>query len=208
MSSTLQGGTYDEESNLVLQPSSSFDDESVRKGFIRKVYVILIAMLTLTFSVTIAFTAIPALRSWGHTLPALIVLLCLWITGIVLVIVLICNESLRRSHPQNLVFLFVITLVFAFALGITASYTKPFVVLVAIGITLTITIALTLFALQTKFDFTLFIGILFCASISLLILAILLIFVRGRILLIIFGTLGAFIVSCYIVVDTQMMMSG
>ena len=205
--SRLDGGYYDEESNLVIS-NSSFDDQNVRRGFIRKVYAILIAMLTLTFSVIIGFTAIPVLRSWGQTKVALIVFIVLWISAIVLMIVLICNESLRRTYPQNAVFLFVLTLIFSFALGITASYTRPFIVLVAIATTLAIVIALTVFAFQTKFDFTILIGVLFCLSISLMVFVILVIILHSKILYIVYATLGAFLISVYIVVDTQMMMSG
>ena len=187
---------------------TAFDDQDVRRGFIRKVYAILIAMLTLTFSVIIGFTTIPVLRSWGQTRVALFVFILLWISAIVLMIVLICNESLRRSYPHNVVFLVTLTLIFSFALGITASYTRPFIVLVAIATTLAIVIALTAFAFQTKFDFTILIGILFCLSISLLVFVILVVLVHSRILYIIYATLGAFLMSVYIVVDTQMMMSG
>lgn len=205
--SRLDGGQYDEESNLVIS-GSSFDDQNVRRGFIRKVYAILIAMLALTFSVIIAFTTIPVLRAFGQTKIALIVFVVLWISAIVLMIILVCNESLRRTYPQNAIFLVALTLVFSFALGITASYTKPFIVLVAIATTLGIVIALTIFAFQTKFDFTILAGILFCLSISLTVFVILAVVVHSKILYIVYATLAAFLISVYIVMDTQMMMSG
>ncbi|XP_063676691.1 protein lifeguard 1-like [Bolinopsis microptera] len=205
----LQGGHYDEESNLVISgASTAFDDQSVRRGFIRKVYAILIAMLTLTFTVIIAFTTIPVLRTWGQTRVALLVFVVLWLSAIVLMIVLICNESLRRSYPQNAIFLVVMTLIFSFALGITASYSKPFIVLVAIATTLGIVIALTIFAFQTKYDFTILTGILFCVSISLLVFVILVVLLHSRVLYLVYATLGACLISIYIVVDTQIMMSG
>lgn len=207
MATTSQPATYDEEHGLLVT-ESSFGDEAVRKGFIRKVYAILITMLTLTFAIVILFTGVPTLRQWGQSLTALVVLVVLWITIFVLLIVLICNESLRRTHPTNIILLAAFTLLMSFALGITATQTKPFIVLIAVGITLAITIALTLFAFQTKYDFTVFSGILFCFLISLLLFGFLVIIFRSRILYLVYATLGALIISCYIVIDTQMMMSG
>ena len=199
---------YDEETQLVLDSTSAFMDESIRKGFIKKVYAIVIAMLALTFSVTIAFTSVPEIRKWGQTRFAFVLLIIVWVTILVLIIVLACSESVRRSYPHNIILLIVFTLLFSVACGITASYTKPFIVLMAIALTLLITIVLTMFAFQTKYDFTIFSGILVCFTIGLLVFGVMILIFQSKILHIVYATVGAILISCYIVVDTQMLMSG
>jgi FtsH-binding integral membrane protein len=51
-------------------------------------------------------------------------------------------------------------------------------------------------------------GILLVGFLILLIISIVAIFVRNKILSIVYASLGAFLFSCYIIFDTQLMMGG
>lgn len=69
-------------------------------------------------------------------------------------------------------------------------------------------IGLTIFALQTKYDFTVMGGILFVSLILLIVFSFIAIFIPGKITTLIFSSIGALLFSFYLVYDTQMMMGG
>ena len=78
----------------------------------------------------------------------------------------------------------------------------------AVGICAIIVLGLTIFALQTKIDFTMCNGILFVLLLCLMIFGIFCGIFRSDIMNVVYASLGAVIFSCYIVVDTQLMMGG
>ena len=78
----------------------------------------------------------------------------------------------------------------------------------AVGICAIVVLGLTIFALQTKIDFTMCNGILFVLLMCLMIFGIFCAIFPGQIMNVVYASLGAVIFSCYIVVDTQMMMGG
>lgn len=69
-------------------------------------------------------------------------------------------------------------------------------------------IGLTIFALQTKWDFTVMGGILFAALFIFVVFSIIAMFMPGKITTLIFSSVGALLFSFYLVYDTQMMMGG
>lgn len=77
----------------------------------------------------------------------------------------------------------------------------------AVGITAAVCFALTLFAFQTKWDFTVMGGVLFVAVIILMVFGIVSIFVKGKIITLVYASLGALIFSVYLIYDTQLMVS-
>jgi len=81
-------------------------------------------------------------------------------------------------------------------------------VMIALGITVILVFALTIFALQTKIDFTSMGAILMIAVLSLFLFGIFAAIFQSRITNIVYASLGAFIFSCYIVFDTQLMLGG
>ena len=78
----------------------------------------------------------------------------------------------------------------------------------AVGITAMVCLGLTIFAFQTKWDFTGMGTFLFIAVLILMLFGFLAIFFPGKIMSLVYGALGAFIFSMYLIYDTQMMMGG
>lgn len=78
----------------------------------------------------------------------------------------------------------------------------------AVGITAAVCFALTLFAIQTKYDFTMCGGVLLAVMVVFLIFGIVAIFIPGKIMTIVYASLGAVIFSIYLIYDTQLMMGG
>ncbi|XP_022257330.1 protein lifeguard 2-like [Limulus polyphemus] len=109
-----------------------------------------------------------------------------------MMIVLVCCDKVRRTFPVNLICLMVFTLLESFLLGTTASYYGHDEVMIAAGICTFVCLGLTIFAFQTKWDFTMFGGMLFVALLVLVCFGFICIFIPGR----------------YLVFDTQMMLGG
>ncbi|NXV96454.1 LFG1 protein, partial [Calonectris borealis] len=63
-----------------------------------------------------------------------------------------------------------------------------------------------IFSLQTKYDFTSCRGVLIICLVVLIIFSILCIFIRNRIMDIIYASLGALLFTCFLAVDTQMIL--
>merc|ERR1712018_19857 len=93
-------------------------------------------------------------------------------------------------------------------LGVATSTYSASAVLMAVGITALVVLGLTIFALQTKIDFTMCNGLLFALLLCLMIFGIFCAIFKDSIMNVVYASLGAVIFSCYIVVDTQMMMGG
>ncbi len=80
--------------------------------------------------------------------------------------------------------------------------------LIAAGICTAVCFALIIFAMQTKWDFTAYRGILFVCLIVLFIFGIVAICIPGKVTHLIYASLGALLFSVYLVYDTQMMLGG
>ncbi|XP_046862902.1 protein lifeguard 1-like isoform X2 [Xenia sp. Carnegie-2017] len=124
----------------------------------------------------------------------------------VLIFILPCCENLRRKYPHNVILLSLLTLCKGFALGSAASRYDAHAVFMVTGITTGVVLAITLFSFQTKFDFTMKGGTLFVVFIVLLLFGFLTIFFHNKILILVYASGGAFLVSLYLVYDTQIMM--
>jgi FtsH-binding integral membrane protein len=183
-----------------------FTEKSIRRGFIRKVYSILMMQL----SVSLAFIAWflyhePTRYFVQHHVELLIIsIVIIFVT----MIALVCCGEVRRKAPMNYIFLFIFTLAESFVLAVSASTYQAEEVMMAVGITTAVCLGLTLFAFQTKYDFTMCGGILFVAVLILLIFGIVTIFVHTKVMKMVYASLGALIFSIYLVYDTQMMMGG
>lgn len=184
----------------------SFSEKSVRLGFIRKVYGILVCQLTVTFSFITIFLYVEPVRKFSHEN------LWPWVTAFVVtfvcLIALACCPDVRRKFPTNMIFLGIFTLCESFLLGSVASCYQADEVLIAVGITAAVVIGLTIFAFQTKWDFTMCSGGLLVFLIILFLFGILAAIMHNRVLSIVYSSLGALVFSMYIVVDTQLMMGG
>lgn len=198
------GGYYDPED----QSAKGFDftDESIRKGFIRKVYSILTAQLSITLGFIVLFMYHSGTKLWVQRHPEMF-----WIAlgvMIVTIIAMACCGDVRRKAPMNFIFLALFTFAQSFLLGVTTANFSSQEVLLAVGITAAVTLGLTLFAFQTKWDFTVMGGILFVAVIILMLFGIIAIFFPGKTITIVYASAGALLFSIYLIYDTQMMMGG
>lgn len=198
-------GGYDDPEGV--PKNFSFDDQSIRKGFIRKVYMILMGQLVITFGFVALFVFHKPTKDFASHNPSLF-----WIAFAVMLVTMIamaCCESVRRTTPMNFIFLGLFTIAESFLLGVSAGRYAPDVVLMAVGVTAVVCLALTLFAWQTKYDFTMCGGVLLVAAVVFMVFGIVAIFVPGsKVLTLVYGSLGALLFSVYLIYDTQLMMGG
>merc|ERR1711970_316897 len=199
----------------------SFGDKAVRRGFIRKVYAILMCQLTLTGVIIATFMFVgncsgPDGRCahgewsikqyvrqnrWPYYTSMALMLVCL--------ISMACCESVRRKTPTNFIFLTVFTACEGVMLGTVSTFYDVDAVLIAVGITAGVTFALTVFAFQTKIDFTACGGMLCALLVIFMIAGVVLMFLpKTKWVMVGFGSAGALIFSLYIIYDTQLMMGG
>lgn len=185
-------------------PTSHWEDKSIRRAFIRKVFLVLTAQLLVTFAFVAVFTFVDEAKvyvrrnTWTYYLSYAIFFVSL--------ITLSCCGDFRRRHPWNLVALSILTFSLSYMVGMIASFYDTDAVIMAIGITAAVCFTVVLFSLQTKYDFTSCMGVLLVSLIVLLIFSILCIFIRNKILQIVYASLGALLFTCFLAVDTQMIL--
>ncbi|XP_028395865.1 protein lifeguard 1-like [Dendronephthya gigantea] len=194
-----------EESND-FSTAGAFTERSIRAGFIRKVYSILMCQLVVTVAFIAFFLYCEPVQNYAEKHVGLFIAAV--VMSFVLIIALACCESLRRKFPHNIILLSLFTLCEGFLLGVAASTYEADAVLIAAGITTAVVLAITLFSFQTKYDFTMMGGMLFVALIILILFGFLSIFFYNKIVNLIYACLGALIFSLYLVYDTQLMMGG
>ncbi|XP_011692800.1 PREDICTED: protein lifeguard 1-like, partial [Wasmannia auropunctata] len=183
-----------------------FSNKTIRNGFIRKVYSILMCQLLITLGMISLFLYHEPSRKWimRHTEMFWIA----FVITIVLIICMSCCTNVRRKAPMNFIFLFLFTFAEAFLLSMAASTYNSKEVMLAVAITAVVCLGLTIFAFQTKIDFTGLHSVLFVAVLILLIFGIIAIFWHGKIMTIVYAALGALIFSLYLILDTQMIIGG
>ncbi|XP_036414485.1 glutamate receptor, ionotropic, N-methyl D-aspartate-associated protein 1b (glutamate binding) [Colossoma macropomum] len=192
--------SYDNEDIVI----SGLDDKSIRRAFIRKVFLVLTAQLLVTFSFVALFTFEKNVKKfvqqnvWTYYVSYAVFLIPL--------IAISCCGEFRRKHPWNLVALSILTLSMSYMTGMIASFYDTDTVVMAVGITVVVCFTVVLFSMQTKYDFTSCMGVLFVCVIVLFVFGILCIFIRNRILDIVYASLGALVFTCFLAVDTQLLL--
>ncbi|XP_051827300.1 protein lifeguard 1 isoform X1 [Antechinus flavipes] len=185
-------------------PATDWDDQSIRRAFIRKVFLVLTLQLTVTLSSVAAFTFVEDVKVFVRT--------HVWTYYVsyafffVSLIILSCCGEFRRKHPWNLIALSILTLSLSYMVGMIASFYDTDAVIMAVGITTIVCFTVVLFSLQTRYDFTSCMGVLLVSTVVLLVFAILCIFIRNRILEIVYASLGALLFTCFLAVDTQLLL--
>jgi hypothetical protein len=107
-----------------------------------------------------------------------------------------------------MIFLGIFTVCESFLLGSAASCYGAEEVLIAVGFTAVVVLGLTLFAIQTRWDFTMLRGGLLVLLMILILFGILCACIPSKVLSIVYASLGALLFSVYLVVDTQLMLGG
>ncbi|XP_073348154.1 protein lifeguard 1 [Pagrus major] len=187
-----------------LISSSSFDDRTVRRGFVRKVFCILTLQLLFTFSVVCVFTFSDVVKEAVQTnLPAY---LSSFIIFIVVAIALSCCQSFSRRHPWNIMGLVVVTLSLSYMVGAIASFHNTVAVVITMGATLAITIAIIAFSAQTRYDFTVWYGVLLILLVDFIMFGFFCTFYYSYVSEVAYGCLGALLYSLFLLIDIQLLM--
>ncbi|CAH1774340.1 unnamed protein product [Owenia fusiformis] len=185
---------------------NAFSETAVRHAFLKKVYGILCVQLSVTIAFICFFLYVPAVQQFSAANPAL------WYVAIagtfVCIIVLACCNDFRRKTPWNLIMLMVFTLFESWLLGAVASCYKADAVMWAAVITAVIVLGLTIFAMQTKYDFTMCGGGLLVLLLVLFCFGLLCAIIRSQWANIAYACLGALVFGMYLVFDTQIMLGG
>lgn len=180
------------------------DNKSIRRAFIRKVFLVLTAQLTVTFAFVAVFTFVDEVKMFVS--ENMWTYLVSYIIFLVSVCVISCCGDFRRKHPWNLVALSILTLAMSYMVGMIASFHETDSVIMAVGITAIVCFTVVVFSLQTKYDFTSCYGVLFVCWIVLILICLLCIIIRDKILHILYAGLGALLFTCFLAVDTQMLL--
>lgn len=166
--------------------------------------MVLTVQLSVTFSFVAVFTFVDDAKvfvqrnKWTYYVSYAVFFVSL--------IAITCCGDFRRKHPWNLVALSILTLSLSYMVGMIASFYDTETVIIAVGITAVVCFTVVLFSLQSKYDFTSCRGVLFVCLIVLVLFAILCMFIRNRILHIVYASLGALVFTCFLAVDTQLLL--
>uniref|UniRef100_A0A8C7AI79 Protein lifeguard 2 n=1 Tax=Neovison vison TaxID=452646 RepID=A0A8C7AI79_NEOVI len=178
----------------------SWDDQKVRRVFIRKVYTILLIQLLVTLGVVALFTFCDPVKDYVQANPG-------WYWASYAVFFATYLTLACCSGPR-----------YVMARGATCgtpglaccSYYNTTSVLLCLGITALVCLSVTVFSFQTKFDFTSCQGVIFVLLMTLffsgLILAVLLPFQYVPWLHAVYAVLGAGVFTLFLAFDTQLLM--
>lgn len=127
---------------------------------------------------------------------------------IVLYLIIICCEGLRRQHPTNLILLGLFTLSMAYMVGVISCTYKTDSVMLAFGICAVCCLAVTIFSFNTKYDFTSCAGVLFVCMVALIVFGFVAMFVRSSLMNTLYAGMGAILFMVFLAFDTQLIMGG
>ncbi|XP_036452143.1 protein lifeguard 1 [Colossoma macropomum] len=183
---------------------SSFDDNTVRRAFIRKVFSVVTLQLLVTFSVVCVFTFSDSVKT--AVKKNIWVYISSYIIFLVVALALSFSSSLSRSYPWNFISLSVVTLSLSYMVGTVASFHNTDAVIIAMGATLVISFTIIIFSAQTRVDFTICNGILTVLAVDLLMFGFFTIFFYNSVVQVVYGCLGALLYSLFLAVDCQLVM--
>lgn len=197
-----EGGT----SYVGSSAAVGFSDDTIRRGFLRKVFGILGTQLMVTALAVLAFSFVDSLGQWVRDNPGAYTLA--WVLGLATLIALYCCESVRRSYPTNLIVLCVFTLVESYMLGALASRFETQSVLVAMVSCAAITMALGVYAFQTKTDWTTRGGYLLTGMMCVLLMLVFFFIFPTALGAVVLGVAVSALFCCFIIYDLQLIMVG
>lgn len=176
--------------------------EGSRIGFIRKVYMILSALMLLTVGVVAYIYNNPSVSNYLNKSPGIMILtMSVMIT---IMYALGCYKAVARTVPINYILLFVFSVAQSVFVGCICARYPPNIVLLAVALTAAVVVGLTIYAFTTDSDFTMCGGVLLVAGLVLLVATIISFFVHNKILHIIISACGAILFSIYLIYDTQL----
>ena len=181
-------------------------EETIRIGFIRKVYGIITLQLIITFFCCLLtfFNSVSEFMKKNTYL----IFLCL-VIQIALIIIMGCSgiyssKNLFKIFPYNYIFLFLFTLSMGYIVATTCAVVDKMIVLSAIAMTFGITFALTLYAIKTETKFNLIHAFLFTFITMISELIFFFLFFNYQFYITLELFLGLFVYCIYLIFDTQM----
>ncbi|XP_051920796.1 protein lifeguard 1 [Hippocampus zosterae] len=185
---------------------SVFADSTIRRAFIRKVYLTLMIQLLVTVGIICAFLYWDSLKEWTWTNNWFSYAMMATVT--VLIVVLSCCDNIRRRVPLNFITLGLFTIAEGLMLGSVTVFFSAEPVLWAVGATAFVSFSLSVFAMQSKYDFTMASGSLWVFGWTLFSFGLLCAIFRSQFAYIAYACLGTLLFSLYLVFDTQLIVGG
>ncbi|KAL7065431.1 hypothetical protein AAHC03_05673 [Spirometra sp. Aus1] len=191
--------------------ASGFDDKTIRRKFISKVYAVLTVQLMVTMAFVCVFLFVQPVRYWVQRN-----MWFYWLSYAVFIVTyftLACCPNVRRRVPGNYIALAVFTLSFSYLAGTISSAYNVNSVLICLVVTAGVTLTVSLAAIACPCDITKCQAMLAFLSILLLIFGLvctIVYFVAGynSVLNAVYGGIAAIIFSIYLAYDTQMVIGG
>ena len=186
-------------------------EKTIRIGFVRKVYGILLAQCAFTTFLCFLSMTSPKFSTFQKENVWLLILTIVlsiivfsqnFIIFFKFVIILSCFQNMARTVPTNYILLFAFTLCEAYLTSYICSNYSAEVVLTAAALTTAAVIGLTLYACYTKTDFTILGGMLFVILLVFFVFGLILMFVKIKILHLIYCIIGVILFSIYLIYDT------
>lgn len=182
-----------------------FSKQSVRIGFIRKVYLLFTTQLVVTLAAMIGSTLCPSFIAfvdeyWWSLMIIAYVALCI---GLMLAFL----PEVGRSVPCNYISLFIFNVSISFVLAGILCHGDTALIVSSFGITFGMSIGITIYAITCKTDFTMCGGTLFsfCGIVGAF--GILAIMYPSNILNLVVSAPFCLIYSLYLIYDTQLIIS-
>jgi FtsH-binding integral membrane protein len=174
-----------------------------RLGFIKKVYGILSAQLSITALFVVLVFECKGMQSFFQDLTVMIICIVVYIGTLC---ALICCR-LDKKVPLNYILLFTLTVACSCMIASIAIRYSPIIVMEAALLTAAVVVGITVYAFVCKTDFT-FCGPLPAIFCMLLIVGVTLGLVFPFTWNLIYCLLGTILFSFYLICDTQMIMGG
>lgn len=196
------GGAADEPKEYTL----SFTDKSIRQSFIRKVFAILCVQLAVVAGLIAAFVFQSNVKlwvrqnSWAYFVS--------YIVFLVTYLAIACCPSVRRKSPANFIMLGLMTLAIGYMTAMISSFHDTKIVFIGMGICAAVCASIILFSMNTKYDFTSWVGVMFVIFMVVFFFGIFAIIFRSQIMYAVYGGLMALIFMVFLAIDTQMLVGG
>ena len=177
-------------------------NQSIRLGFIRKVYGILSIQLLITTILCLIAMISKSFQSFMINNISLAYLM-IFLTIILPIIIVCCRDTMSKV-PINYIILLLFTFAESYLVSFICSLTNPKIVFMAAFMTFAMVVSLTIYAITTSTDMTLNGSILFIGGCALILFSFFLIFTNNKLLHIIFCIAGIIILGFYLIYDTQL----
>ncbi|KAH8319820.1 hypothetical protein KR074_007114, partial [Drosophila pseudoananassae] len=183
-----------------------FDDQTIRKGFIRKVFGIVLVQLLFTCGIIAFFIYHRPTKRLVQKYPQ--VMLVAAVINIIVLIMISCFETFRRKHPVNLICLSIYTFTMSVLLGVASSFMDANVVLAGVGITAILVTALSLYAIQTKYDYTAARGVFITILIAFIVIGSMEIWIPSLVMNLPIACIMAIFSCFFLIYDLQLIIGG